>query len=128
MNETFATLIHAAPKLEVDELMTVRKQFAGLLGKEFVDQADTDKSCINKVVAENIDMQVPDPGQTIYRLCQLAKERNIEYTPSHESSAQLNSYCDRTGKPHPLGASVPQPVQYQPQQLNVPIQPVVDFN
>ena len=36
MTQTFATLIHIAPKMQVEELMEVRKQLTGLLGKEFV--------------------------------------------------------------------------------------------
>lgn len=33
MDITFHTLIHCAPKMEVEELMAVRKQLGGLLGK-----------------------------------------------------------------------------------------------
>ena len=36
MTQTFATITHAAPKLGVEELMKVRKQFESLLGKEFI--------------------------------------------------------------------------------------------
>ena len=35
MMQTFATIIHVAPKLNVEELSLVRKQLEGLLGKEF---------------------------------------------------------------------------------------------
>jgi len=35
MTQTFATLIHIAPKMGIDELMEVRKQLTALLGKEF---------------------------------------------------------------------------------------------
>jgi hypothetical protein len=35
MTQTFATIIHVAPKLEVEELMKVRKHLVNLLGKEF---------------------------------------------------------------------------------------------
>ena len=37
MNQTFATIIHVAPKLDVEELSKVRKQLASLLGKEFTE-------------------------------------------------------------------------------------------
>ena len=36
MTQTFATIIHVAPKLGVEELMKVRTQFEALLGKEFI--------------------------------------------------------------------------------------------
>lgn len=50
MEPTFHTIIHAAPKIEVDELSEVRMQLGRVLGKEFVHESDTDYSCINKVV------------------------------------------------------------------------------
>lgn len=36
MTQTFATVIHVAPKLNVEELMKVREQLGCVLGKEFV--------------------------------------------------------------------------------------------
>ena len=50
MNATFATVIHAAPKLEVDELLEVRKQLASLLEPEFVKECDTNYDLLNPVV------------------------------------------------------------------------------
>lgn len=50
MDQTFHSLIHAAAKLDVDELLVVRKQLEMLLGKDFVKFSDDDKSTINKVV------------------------------------------------------------------------------
>lgn len=37
MNESISTLIHAAPKLEVEELEKVRKMLENVMGKEFVE-------------------------------------------------------------------------------------------
>ena len=83
MTQTFATIIHLSPKLEgVEELMAVRKQLINLLGQEFALQADEDKNLINPVVAENIDFKKPSEGEVIYRMKQIAKERNIDYVPS----------------------------------------------
>lgn len=68
MHQTFATVIHMAPKLGVEELEIVRKQLVALLGDEFALQADEDKKAINPVVATNIDFIKPEDGQVIYRL------------------------------------------------------------
>jgi hypothetical protein len=51
MNQTFASVIHVAPKLGVEELIGVRKQLVAILGKEFELQADEDKTFINPVIA-----------------------------------------------------------------------------
>jgi hypothetical protein len=68
MNQTFATVIHLAPKLGVEELEVVRNQLVALLGQEFALQADEDKAMINPVVAENIDFAKIEDGQLVYRL------------------------------------------------------------
>jgi len=70
---------------------------AGILGKEFVKSADEDKKLINPVVADGIDFKVPMDGEIVYRMRQLAKERNISYTPSFEMQNALNSYLDLKG-------------------------------
>jgi hypothetical protein len=51
------------------------------------------------VVAENVDIKIPEEGQVIKRLVELAQERNLNYIPSHEASVSLNDYCTRKGIP-----------------------------
>jgi len=41
MNTTFATVIHSAPKLGVEELIAVRKSLSSILPPEFVKECDT---------------------------------------------------------------------------------------
>ena len=43
MTQTFATLIHMAPKLGIEELMVVRNNLTALLGNDFAKQSDIDK-------------------------------------------------------------------------------------
>ena len=68
MTTTFATLIHVAPKLGVEELVIVRNNLVGLMGSDFAKRADTDKLFINQLVAENIDFKRPEDGEVIFRL------------------------------------------------------------
>jgi hypothetical protein len=51
MDQNFRTLIYAAPRMEIDELLQVRHQLEKILGKEFVLAADTDEEALNKVVS-----------------------------------------------------------------------------
>ena len=111
MDQTFHTLIHAGAKTEIEELAGVRKELGKLLGKEFVNQSDADYSCLHKVIAENIDIKIPEQGEVIKRLIELAQERNINYIPSHESTMALNDYCARKGLPNPLAKKGGAPVQ-----------------
>jgi len=102
MDMTFHTLAHVAPKMDVDELNLVRYQLGLLLGKEFLIKSDQDRSCIHKTINEKIDIFVPEEGQVIKRLVELAKERNIQYTPSAEARQQLTDYCLRKEIANPL--------------------------
>ena len=68
MVQTFATIVHVAPKFEVEELMEVRKQLTNLMGKEFIMQADEDYTILNPMVAKNIDFKVPSDGEVVYRM------------------------------------------------------------
>lgn len=118
MHQTFATIIHLAPKLGVEELEIVRNQLVALLGEEFAMQADEDKKMINPVVAENIDFMKPEEGQVIYRLRQLAKERSIQYEPSYDMRIALNMYIDRKGLLDPMDNGAGQPQMMQMPQYN----------
>ncbi len=42
---------------------------------------------------------MPEEGQVIKRLVELAKERNISYKPSYEAVVSLNDYCVRKDIP-----------------------------
>ena len=71
-----------------------------------------------KIVA-NINIKIPEEGEKIKRLVELAKERNIDYKPSAESLQNLNDYIDRKGLSNPLdrggpGSIPPQPPTYNP--------------
>lgn len=103
MKNTFATLIHAAPKMDCEELMMVRKVLSGLLDEAFVKECDTNYALINPVIAENIDIKKVDEGAVILRLVRLAKEKNIEYIPTAASVQAMHAFCLRKGIAPPAG-------------------------
>lgn len=94
--------------------MEVRNQLSKLLGKEFTLQADEQKEFINPVVADNIDFKKPLDGHVIYRMRQLAKERNINYEPTHDMMFAMNSYLELKGLQDPMGGSTVPSMQYAP--------------
>jgi hypothetical protein len=125
MKQTFATLIHAAPKMDCEELMMVRKVLVGLLDQEFAKECDTNYALLNPVIAENIDMKKCDEGQVILRLVQLAKEKNVDYIPSQASAQAMHAYCLRKGIPPPGGVGVDAPVYApipDPKIINIEMQ------
>ena len=54
-------------------------------------------------MAANINIRIPEEGEKIKRLIEIARERNIDYKPSAEAVAALRDYCDRKGLENPLG-------------------------
>ena len=51
---------------------------------------------------QNINIRIPEEGEKIKRLIEIAKERNIDYKPSAEASIQFRDYIDRKGLINPL--------------------------
>jgi len=68
MQETFSTLFHLAPKLDVEELKKATQVLSHKLGATFIANAERNKKLINPVVAKNIDFIKPSDGQIVYRL------------------------------------------------------------
>ena len=87
--------------------MKVREQLGALLGKEFALQADEDMKMINPEVAARIDFKKPKDGEVIYRLRQLAAEKNIPYEPSQDARNALTHYLDFKGLEDPMGEVKP---------------------
>ena len=129
MDETFATIIHAAPKMQVQELNTVKTNLACLMDEKFVKECSHNKDLLNKVVADNIDFKKPEDGAIGLRMINLAAERNIQYTPSIEIASATQGYCVRKGFPVPSSCADGgvQPAPYVPQALNVNNQPGPDM-
>lgn len=85
MYMTLYTLIYAADRAGVDELLTVREQLTHLCGEEFVRQSEKDDKCIHEVIKENINLIMPEEGRKVERILQIAKEEGIQYIPTENS-------------------------------------------
>eukprot|EP00826_Nyctotherus_ovalis_P060979 TRINITY_DN862_c0_g1_i1.p1 TRINITY_DN862_c0_g1~~TRINITY_DN862_c0_g1_i1.p1 ORF type:complete len:255 (+),score=53.84 TRINITY_DN862_c0_g1_i1:371-1135(+) len=123
MYVTLHTLIYAAPRAGIEELVTVGRQLGFLCGPEFVKQSQTDEKCVNETIRENINLILPEEGWRIEKLIQIAKEEGIQYTPTEKSNqAYLTYTSSKAGIANlngfPSGSGV---MPYVPLQLNVPI-------
>lgn len=75
------------------------------------------------MVAEKVDFIKPEDGEVIFRLRQLAKERNIQYEPSMDMRMALNDYLDRKGLLDPMddgNSGMKQVPIYNPNMNNNP--------
>jgi hypothetical protein len=50
----------------------------------------------------NINTRIPEEGEKIKKLVEIAQERNIDYKPSNEALVALRDYCERKGIENPL--------------------------
>ena len=50
----------------------------------------------------NINTRIPEEGEKIKKLVEIAQERNIDYKPSNEALVALRDYCDRKGIENPM--------------------------
>jgi len=114
MNETFATIIYSAPKMDVEELMKVRSQLSSVLDEKFVHEIPKNPDLVNRVIRENIDFKKPTDGEIGLRLFNLAKERNVNYTPSSEMLADIRAHCSLKCMALPPGLGGGEMPQYQP--------------
>ena len=84
MKEAVSTLIYAAPRTEIKELMEIRNQFAAKFGQDFVESAMDNKDlAVNQRVMFKLDVKVPEPYLCIDYLREIAKENGIEWDDSN---------------------------------------------
>lgn len=79
---TIHTLMYAAPRAGIDELLTISRQLSYLCGPEFTKQSETDERCINETIRENINLIMPEEGWKVDRLIKIAKDEGIQYCPT----------------------------------------------
>ena len=76
------TLVYAAHRSTIDELITVRTEFQKVYGPEFIHASEADPNNINEIIRENINLIMPEKGRKIARLMEIAREENIQYHPT----------------------------------------------
>ncbi len=82
--EAVMTMIYAAPRLEVKELMNVRDALVQRFGKDLAQCAMENKSeSVNSRIVHKLSVQAPDPFLVEQYLRIIAKSYNIEWEPAH---------------------------------------------
>ena len=49
------------------------------MGKEFVKESDMNPEVVNKVIRDNINLRMPEEGEKVAKMLEIAKLKNIEY-------------------------------------------------
>lgn len=104
MYEAVCTLIWAANKTEVSELMEVKKQFTYKYGKEFLQKAmKNHDGCVNERILHKLSVQPPNAYLVLNYMSEIAKQFNVDWKPSDDPS--IDSLDPMSA---PSGFSVPQ--------------------
>ena len=80
-------------------------------------ESDNNPDVVNKVIRDNINLRMPEEGEKVHKMVEIAKLKNIDYKPSAECAAALAMYADRIGG----GAAppIPEPMpMYNPSALS----------
>lgn len=99
-----ATLMYAAPRVDIPELLVVRKQFISKFGKKFDENAMGNVGGIlNERVVTKLSVQPPAAYLVQTYLEQICEKYEVDWTPNYRLSAQ------QMGEPMapPSGFSVP---------------------
>jgi vacuolar protein sorting-associated protein IST1 len=87
MHEAVCTLIWAANKTEVSELMEVKKQFTYKYGKQFTERAmKNHDGCVNERVLHKLSVQPPNAYLVVNYMSEIAKQFSVEWEPAVEPS------------------------------------------
>ncbi|KAF9992697.1 hypothetical protein BGZ80_003291 [Entomortierella chlamydospora] len=93
--EAVNTLIYAAPRSEVKELLLVRDQLAAKFGREFVTNAMENKDeSVNPRIIQKLKVQTPDPYLVNRYLEEIAKTFKVNWTADPETDHQLIGAMD----------------------------------
>ncbi len=105
MREAVCTLIYAANRTEVKELVQVKEQLIKKYGKEFGERAMANHNgCVNERIVQKLSAMPPNAFLVLNYMKELAQQYNIDWQPD-ETTAAVGSRFDVAMAP-PTGASV----------------------
>mmetsp|Transcript_13739 Transcript_13739/g.26620 ORF Transcript_13739/g.26620 Transcript_13739/m.26620 type:complete len:403 (-) Transcript_13739:189-1397(-) len=105
MREAVCTLIYAAKRTEIKELVQVRDQLTKKYGKEFMEKADRNHNgCVNERVVAKLSAQPPNAFLVLNYMKELAEEYDVDWQPD-EATMSIGARFDTAMAP-PTGATV----------------------
>ncbi|KAK3817092.1 MAG: regulator of Vps4 activity in the MVB pathway-domain-containing protein [Linnemannia elongata] len=119
ITEAVNTVIYAAPRSEVKELLLVRDQLAAKFGRDFVTNAMENKDeSVNPRIIQKLKVQTPDPYLVNRYLEEIARTFKVAWSPDPEMDHQLIGSMDGEFI-DPINHSVEQPGRPRVQQKTI---------
>ena len=110
------TLVYASKRLDIDELHSFQKWCLQKYGKVFLMVSEKEpRLTVYEEVLNNIDVYMPQTGEKVAKLVEVATSKAVPYSPIGSSLAEYNAYKMSKGKWEN------QPYQPQQQQQTGPV-------
>jgi len=101
LKQAVCSLIWAIPRVDVVELVEVRKQLVAKYGKQFAEDASNNtNSCVNERLFEKLSVKPPSSFLVARYLVEIAKEYKVDWNPPEDS---LSNHLP---VPSPMGFSI----------------------
>ena len=83
LKEAVSSLLYAAPRCDIPELMVIRDQLTKKFGKEFVSAASENRDfAVNQRILIKLSVKIPEPYLCVHYLKDIAEENGIELDES----------------------------------------------
>ena len=114
--EAVVTLIYAAPRIEVKELLQVRDQLIAKFGKEFAIAAVSNtQGLVNSRVVTKLSIGMPDPELVNMYLEAIAEAHNVEWSASPPKEQAEHTAKTTLEPSEPVEASEAAPLEKSPE-------------
>eukprot|EP00826_Nyctotherus_ovalis_P022943 TRINITY_DN1768_c0_g2_i9.p1 TRINITY_DN1768_c0_g2~~TRINITY_DN1768_c0_g2_i9.p1 ORF type:complete len:294 (+),score=79.78 TRINITY_DN1768_c0_g2_i9:49-930(+) len=97
LHKPLQTILYASHRLQIEELKAFEKIITKLCGKEFVHQAEADQKCVDENVKQNINPIMPEAGQRVDKLLEIASAENVLFCLSEKSQQVYKKYIEKMG-------------------------------
>ncbi|CAG9329315.1 IST1_3 [Blepharisma stoltei] len=79
------TLIWSASRSECEEMIKIRKQFAGKYGIEYCEKANIDADgMVNHAVLNKLVSSIPSENEKMMKIIEIASEKRVDFVPGSE--------------------------------------------
>ncbi|KAG0360363.1 hypothetical protein BGZ54_009586 [Gamsiella multidivaricata] len=120
ITEAVNTIIYAAPRSEVKELLLVRDQLTAKFGRDFATNAMENKDeSVNPRIIQKLKVQTPDPYLVNRYLEEIARAFKVSWTADPEMDHQLIGSMDGEFI-DPISHSIEQPMRPRLPEKNKP--------
>jgi len=108
MDRTFATLIYASYRSEVEELAIAKRHFLSKYGEKYIKSLEQDVVLVNETVREKIDLVMPKLGEKALRIEKILIEKGlpVNFTMNTANELRKKKEADRIAL-NPLAPPIP---------------------